>query len=321
MLNIFYSPYWKNDNSSRTEKWMKINIRDLTKTYHGDIQALKDIDLEIENGIFGLLGPNGAGKTTLMRIMATLLAPTSGSVKYDDLDIKKNRKAIRTMLGYLPQGFSNFSRLTTLEFLDYSARLAGLRSGRERDQAVDQMLETVGLFEARDRLANRLSGGMKRRLGIAQALIGKPKVLIVDEPTTGLDPEERLRFRNLMAEMSHGEIIIILSTHIVGDISSSCTSMAMLNGGKLVFNGSPDKLTEQARGHVWLIQAPDRDLEVIKEKYPVISTVPSENGWEVQVVGDKLDGFPAEPLEPNLEHAYVYYLEYVLGERWQEADE
>ena len=297
---------------------MNIRVKDLSKFYKHGVQALKGVNLEIESGMFGLLGPNGAGKTTLMRILVTLLTPSEGSVKFGELDIRKDRGAIRAMLGYLPQSFSTFSKLNTWEFLDYSARLAGLRQGRARKKAVDQMLETVGLYEARDRQTNRLSGGMKRRLGIAQALIGNPKILIVDEPTTGLDPEERLRFRNLMAEMSRSDIIIILSTHIVGDISSSCTRMAMLNKGEVVYNGSPDKLVEQARGHVWIIQAQEDELDYIKEKYPVISTVPSEKGWEVQIVSEKQDGFNGKPLEPNLEHAYVYFLEYKLGESWNE---
>jgi ABC-type multidrug transport system ATPase subunit len=234
---------------------------------------------------------------------------SSGNVKIDNFDLQKNRKEIRTMLGYLPQEFHMFSKLKTSEFLDYAARLAGLNKNSEREKAVEEMLESVGLYEARDRQANKLSGGMKRRLGIAQALIGNPKIVVVDEPTTGLDPEERLRFRNLLAKMSREDIIIILSTHIVGDISSTCQNMALLNKGNVVFNGSPEKLTELANGHVWLIETDDRDLEKIKEQYPVISTIPSAKGWEVQIVTDKLDGFKGKQIEPNLEHAYVYFLE------------
>ena len=250
--------------------------------------------------------------------MVTLLKPTEGRVKFGDLDVVKNRAVIRSMLGYLPQQFTTFSKLNTAEFLDYSARLAGLHDSRKRSTAVDEMLETVGLYEARDRQANKLSGGMKRRLGIAQSLIGNPKVLIIDEPTIGLDPEERLRFRNLLSDMSRKEIIIILSTHIVGDISSSCTRMAMLNNGEVAYQGSPDRLIDQAKGHVWLIQALDSELDSIKERYPVISTVPAKNGWEVHVVCDKLNGFKGIPVEPNLEHAYVYFLEYTLGQSWDE---
>jgi len=295
---------------------MKITIEDLSKVYKNGNQALADVNLEIESGMFGLLGPNGAGKTTLMRILVTLMKPSTGNVKVDDFDLQKNRREIRAMLGYLPQDFRFFTKLRTWEFLDYVASLAGLREARARKKAVDDMLERVGLYEARDRMANKLSGGMKRRLGIAQALIGDPKIVVVDEPTTGLDPEERIRFRNLLAEMSQRDIVIILSTHIVGDISSTCNNMALLNDGKVVFNQSPDKLIEKAKGNVWLIEAIDSELDAIKEKYPVISTIPAESGWEVQVVTDKLDDYPGKQIDPNLEHAYVYFMEYELGRAW-----
>lgn len=300
---------------------MKITITNMSKIYNHDVHALKNINLEIESGMFGLLGPNGAGKTTLMRILVTLMKPTNGVAIIDNLDLQKDRAAIRSMIGYLPQEFSTFSKLKTNEFLDYAARLSGLKDKRKRDIAVDQMLESVGLYEARDRQANKLSGGMKRRLGIAQGLIGNPKILIVDEPTTGLDPEERLRFRNLMAEMSRKDMIIILSTHIVGDISSTCTNMALMNRGEIAYKGSPDKLIEQARGHSWLIKASDSELEHLKENYSVISTVPSQYGWDVQVVSEKLDGYHGTAIEPNLEHAYVYFLEYKLGQSLKEEIE
>ena len=289
---------------------MKITISNLSKIYNNGTRALNDINMEIVSGMSGLLGPNGAGKTTLMRILVTHMKPTVGTVTVDEYDLQRNRAEIRSLIGYLPQEFRLFPQLTTGEFLDYSARLAGMRRSGERHDAVDKMLESVGLYEVRDRLANKLSGGMKRRLGIAQALIGNPKIVIVDEPTTGLDPEERLRFRNLLAEMSREDIIIILSTHIVGDISSACHTMAMLNKGDLAYAGSPGWLLEKARGHVWQISADDAELEHIKTIYPVISTIPSERGWDVQVVAQELDGYHGEPIEPNLEHAYVYFLEH-----------
>lgn len=295
---------------------MKIAIENLNKIYNNGNQALKDINLTIESGMFGLLGPNGAGKTTLMRILVTLMKPSSGTVAVDNFDLQKDRRAIRSMLGYLPQDFRFFTKLRTWEFLDYVASLAGLTNSTTRKKAVDDMLERVGLYEARDRMANKLSGGMKRRLGIAQALIGDPKIVVVDEPTTGLDPEERIRFRNLLAEMSQKDIIIILSTHIVGDISSTCNNMALLNNGAVVFNQSPDKLVAKAKGHTWSIKALDSELESIKEKYPVIATIPAEDGWEVQIVADKLENFPGKTIDPNLEHAYVYFMEYELGHAW-----
>ncbi|NOZ60367.1 MAG: ABC transporter ATP-binding protein [Calditrichaeota bacterium] len=297
---------------------MRIKIEDLTKQYKNGNLALKDVNLEIDSGMFGLLGPNGAGKTTLMRILVTLMKPTRGTAHYNGLELRKNRREIRAMLGYLPQDFRFFQKLKTWEFLDYVASLSGLQDSKKRKQAVDEMLEKVGLYEARDRNANKLSGGMKRRLGIAQALIGDPKIVVVDEPTTGLDPEERIRFRNLLAEMAERDIIIVLSTHIVGDISSTCNNMALLHNGEVVFNAAPDKLIDKARGHVWEINAIDSELEQIKEKYPVISTIPSENGWEVQIVADKLDDFPGKQIDPNLEHAYVYFMEFEMGQKWND---
>src|SRR5690606_34530233 len=236
-------------------KTVQIKIENLNKVYGNGNYAIKNLNLEIPNGMFGLLGPNGAGKSTLMRILVTLMKPSSGRVLVNDLDLAKNRREIRSMLGYLPQDFSFFSKLKTYEFLDYAARLAGMKNSTARKTAVDQMLEEVGLYEARDRNANKLSGGMKRRLGIAQALINNPKIIIVDEPTTGLDPEERIRFRNLLSNISTRDVIIILSTHIVGDISSTCHDMALLNKGQLAFSGSPEELVKKAEGNVWLIQA------------------------------------------------------------------
>ena len=184
----------------------------------------------------------------------------------------------------------------------------------KRNDAVDRMLEEVGLFEARDRNANKLSGGMKRRLGIAQALINDPKIIVVDEPTTGLDPEERIRFRNLLSHLSSREVIIILSTHIVGDISSTCENVALLNKGKLAYAGSPEGLIKQAEGNVWLIQATEKEYLEINDKFPVISTIPTDHGWECQVVAESINGYYGKQIEPNLEHAYVYFMEKNLNQ-------
>lgn len=297
---------------------MHIQIENLNKVYKGGSYAVKNLNLEIPNGMFGLLGPNGAGKSTLMRILVTLMKPSSGRVLVNGMDLAKHRREIRSMLGYLPQDFSFFSKLKTYEFLDYTARLAGMKNGAARRTAVDQMLEEVGLFEARDRNANKLSGGMKRRLGIAQALINDPKIVIVDEPTTGLDPEERIRFRNLLSTISTRDVIIILSTHIVGDISSTCENMALLNTGKLAFTGSPEELIEEARGNVWQIQATEAEYLEINEKYPVISTIPIDGGWEVQVVSPEINGYYGNQIDPNLEHAYVHFMENKLN-KWRNA--
>jgi ABC-type multidrug transport system ATPase subunit len=269
--------------------------------------------MEIPTGMFGLLGPNGAGKSTLMRILTALMEPTSGEVNIFGYRLKKQRKEIRKILGYLPQDFRFFAKYKTHEFLDYAARLSGMSDSKKRKQAVDAMLDSVGLFDVRERYANKLSGGMKRRLGIAQALIHNPKLIIVDEPTTGLDPEERIRFRNLLSEVSKNDVAIILSTHIVGDISSTCKCMALMNKGEVSYFGSPEDMLKRAEGKVWRIKLKSDELYNIDRKYPVISTIPSGSGWEVQVVADKIEGYDAEPYPPNLEHAYVYYMENNLG--------
>ena len=294
---------------------MSISIRSLNKVYPNGNHALKDINLDIPTGMFGLLGPNGAGKSTLMRILVALMEPSSGEIDVFGYDLLKQRREVRNILGYLPQDFRFFAKYKTYEFLDYAARLSGMNNGKQRRQAVDAMLESVGLFEVRERYANRLSGGMKRRLGIAQALIHNPKLIIVDEPTTGLDPEERIRFRNLLAEISKKDVSIILSTHIVGDISSTCNYMALMNKGEIAFLGSPQEMLKEAEGKVWRIKINGDELPVIDKKYPVISTIPSGKGWEVQVVSDEIKDYDAEPYPPNLEHAYVYYMEKKLN-RW-----
>jgi len=292
---------------------MKIFIKELNQVYPNGKQALKNINLEIENGMFGLLGPNGAGKSSLMRILVTMIKPSSGSVLINGFDLQKNRGEIRKILGYLPQDFRFFTKLRTWEFLDYAAGLSGLRDKKTRLKKVDDWLERVGLFDARDRQANKLSGGMKRRLGIAQALIGDPQIIVVDEPTTGLDPEERIRFRNILSELSQKDIIIILSTHIIGDISSVCNKLALLNNGMVQFQGTPEDLVEKARGHVWQINTNGIEYEMIKEKYAVTSTIPSTDGWEVQFVGDNIELKNVIEIEPNLEHAYVYFMDYLTG--------
>ncbi|SEA44911.1 ABC-type multidrug transport system, ATPase component [Porphyromonadaceae bacterium KH3R12] len=271
--------------------------------------------MEIPTGMFGLLGPNGAGKSTLMRILVALMEPSSGEVDVFGYNLLKERKEVRAILGYLPQDFRFFAKYKTHEFLDYAARLSGMNNKKKRRQAVDEMLESVGLFDVRERYAGRLSGGMKRRLGIAQALIHNPKLIIVDEPTTGLDPEERIRFRNLLAKISEQDVTIILSTHIVGDISSTCNCMALMNKGEIAFFGSPEDMRKTAEGKVWRMQISGDDLPLIDKKYPVITTIPSGTGWEIQVVADEIKGYDAEPYPPNLEHAYVYYMEKKLN-RW-----
>lgn len=298
---------------------MKINIKNLTKIYKKGVKALDDVNIEIGEGMFGLLGPNGAGKTTLMKILATLLEATSGDVKVGEYDITNNRKEIRGMLGYLPQEFGVYPKLKTWEFLDYIASLNGIRNKTEKRKKVEEMLDVMGLTEVRDRKAKKLSGGMVRRLGIAQALIGDPKVLIIDEPTTGLDPEERIKFRNLLADISQNKIII-LSTHIVGDISSTCQNIALLNNGKIVFEGNPLELVKMAEGHVWKIVIDERELDEIKKNYNIITTVPVNGNLELKIVGRELDKYSGERIQPTLEDAYVYFMETQVGKKISDED-
>lgn len=281
--------------------------------YKNGNHAVKDMTVNIENGMFGLLGPNGAGKSSLMKVLVALMKPSSGEVLVNGVNIQKTRKKLRSYLGYLPQDFRFFTRLKTWEFLDYAGSLAGLKNKKQRMIIVDELLDKVGLLEARDRKANKLSGGMKRRLGIAQALIGDPKIIVVDEPTTGLDPDERIRFRNILSDLSQNDVIIVLSTHIVSDISSTCQSMVLLNNGEMVFSGSPDRLIEEARGHVFNLSLSQYEYEEVRDKLHIISSIPGETGWEVQVVADDVSSYNSREIAPNLEHAYVYYMEHKVN--------
>jgi ABC-2 type transport system ATP-binding protein len=288
---------------------MTVTIRNLTMRYPEGTTALQDVNLDIEKGMYGLLGPNGAGKTSLIRILATLLKPTSGEVCIDNWDLQKNRKEIRHLVGYLPQEFSSFPRLTVWEFVDYIARLKGIWSRKKRSGLIDVVLTEVGLFEARDRKTDRLSGGMKRRLGIAQTLIGGPKIMIIDEPTVGLDPEERVRFRNLLSDLTRQEKTILLSTHIVGDISSTCSRIALLDRGRIVFDGQPADLVAQAEGKVWKVSAAAAELDDVKTRYPVVSSVPNEDGYDLRLIAETVTDRPAVSVEPSLEDAYVLFME------------
>lgn len=292
---------------------MQIVISGLSKVYPNGFAAIKDINLEIGSGMFGLLGPNGAGKSSFMRILVTVQKATAGSITIDGMDINEDRQKIRPMIGYLPQDFTFFSKLKTWEFLDYAARLATDLKKKQRIQKVNALLDQVGLLDVRERMANKLSGGMKRRLGIAQALIGNPRLLVIDEPTTGLDPEERIRFRNILSDLSQQDVAIILSTHIVGDISSTCHNMAMLNKGEVAFKGSPEGMIEQVRGHVWQVTLSDAEFSDLKSRYPVVSTIPSEGQWEAQLIATEKPHPNAKNANPNLEHAYVYFMENELG--------
>ena len=287
---------------------MEIRISGLTKIYHKDAPpALKDLDLTIRNGTFGLLGPNGAGKTTLIKILSTQMLPTSGSVRMDDWDLIENRTEIRQRLGYLPQHFGPYPQLTAWEFLDYMAMLSGLHHKPKRRDRVEQALRDVGLHEQRNRRAGTFSGGMMRRLGIAQAILSDPEFLIVDEPTVGLDPEERIRFRNILGRLGRDRAILI-STHIVGDISSTCEDLAVLRGGKLVHWGSPASLIQKAQGKTYEMSVDDAGFEQVSQTFRVVNVNIEGERMKVRLVGDADPPDGAMAVPPNLEDAYVHFM-------------
>lgn len=284
-----------------------IRMTQLTKTYKGNVQALRGVDLTIGADMFGLLGANGAGKTTLMRMVAGLLRPTSGSVEVfgHNMMTLKGKQAVKAVLGYLPQELGLYPSLTAREFLDYVAILKGITDSQSRKRQIDHVLEQVRLIDAADRKLKTYSGGMKRRVGIAQALLGKPKLLIVDEPTAGLDPEERVRLRNLLSDMAK-TCTVILSTHIVEDISQSCTDLAVLDQGNVLFRGSPGDMIGQVRGKVWNIttsgERPDHGLIVV-------STLQMQHGVQYRVLGEPDGAYDAVPIEPSLEDGYIWLMQ------------
>lgn len=288
-----------------------IEITNLTKTYKGNVHALRGVDLQIGSGMFGLVGPNGAGKTTLMRIIAGLLTPTQGSVTVfgHDLGTTTGKHAAKMLLGYLPQDLGLYPNLTAREFLDYIAILKGVTDSRVRRQQIDSTLEWVRLTDAAERRLKTFSGGMKRRVGIAQAFLGEPRLLIVDEPTAGLDPEERVRLRNLLAETAL-RCTVILSTHIVEDISHSCNDLAVIRGGGVLFRGTPADVIGAARGHVWSIVTdgaqPNGGLQVV-------STLQLQRGVQYRVLGDAPTYYDAEPAEPSLEDGYMWLMQRSLA--------
>ena len=282
-----------------------ISITDLTKTYSGKVQALRGIDLEIGSGMFGLVGPNGAGKTTLMRILAGLVHPTSGAVRVlgNDVTTPHGKLATKAVLGYLPQELGLYPDLTAREFLDYIAILKGVTDRSARRQQVTEALAAGTLERGADRQLKTYSGGMKRRVGIAQALLGDPQLLIVDEPTAGLDPEERVRLRNLLSDMA-ARRTVILSTHIVEDISQSCNDLAVIAHGKVLFRGTPRDLIARARGHVWTINSAG---ERPNNGLTIVSTLQLQDTVQYRVLGEPA-GQAAAPAEPSLEDGYMWLM-------------
>ena len=281
-----------------------IEIKELNKFYGKKKQALSNVNLTIEQGMFGLLGRNGAGKTTLMKTLATLLKKQSGSISVCGIPIE-NAKEIRKIVGYLPQDFSMYPTMTVIEAMDYLGILSGIGT-KERKERIDLLLKKVNLTEHKNKKVKALSGGMKRRLSIAQALLNDPKVLIVDEPTAGLDPEERIRFRNLLCDVSE-ERIVILSTHIVGDIEATCENLAILNEGSILYCGTVSDLLDTANGKVFSKMVDKRDLPKLKKEYNIIGMHSQGNKTYIRFLAEV--PYPdAESCEPNIEDAYMLYL-------------
>ncbi|MFK7820364.1 MAG: ABC transporter ATP-binding protein [Planctomycetaceae bacterium] len=292
---------------------LALEIDGLTKTYSNGVKALDGVTLSIPTGMFGLLGPNGAGKSTLMRTVATLQEPDAGSVRLRgvrqgdgavrDLDVLTQKQAVREVLGYLPQEFGAYPKTSALVMLDYLAALRGFSDKAQRREVVEFMLHRVNLYAHRRKAIDSYSGGMRQRFGIAQALIGDPKLLIVDEPTAGLDPGERNRFYNLLAEIGEN-IIVILSTHIVQDVRELCTSMAIINAGKVLFAGSPDKAESQLDGQVWRKSVSRAELVECRERFRVISMKHVAGQPVIHVLSKTMPDADFEPVAPGLEDVF-----------------
>jgi len=285
---------------------MKLVIENAGKKYAGGKWGLQGFTLELGPGVLGLLGPNGAGKSTLMRILATVTPPTTGRVSWNGTDLQRAPDALRAVLGYLPQDFGVYPNLNAQEFLEYVAAAKGLDAPTSR-RRIEELLQLVNLRDARKRPLGGFSGGMRQRVGIAQALLNDPQLLIVDEPTAGLDPEERVRFRNLLAELS-GERIIILSTHIVSDVEATATHIALINQGRLVRHATPEELLRGAEGRVWECTLTSAQLSSAKEHLLISGTLRRSDGVRVRAVADAPPVAGAQPVTPTLEDAYLMYI-------------
>jgi len=285
---------------------MKLRISNLGKQYRRDFWGLQEFSLDVQPGILGLLGPNGAGKSTFMRMLATITKPTEGSIHWNDVDIVKSPDAMRTVLGYLPQDFGVYPNLNAVEFLEYIAAIKGLDAKAAKKRIVE-LLQVVNLVDAAKRPLGGYSGGMKQRVGIAQALLNDPQLLIVDEPTVGLDPEERVRFRNLLSDLS-GERIVILSTHIVSDVEATATRIAMINKGRLLRDAPPEDLLKELDGKVWKWTVSSADLPALKQQYVISGTIRRSEGVEIRVVSGTQPNVQAVNVSPNLEDVYLFLI-------------
>ena len=282
---------------------MELRIENLSKQYGNGVQALDNISLTIPAGMFGLLGPNGAGKSTLMRTLATLQDADSGSAIFDSIDIKTQKDEIRRLLGYLPQDFGLYPKVSAYELLDHFAILKGLDNRRQRKEVVEGLLNQTNLFDVRSKHVGGFSGGMRQRFGIAQALLGNPKLIIVDEPTAGLDPEERVRFHNLLSDIGNDRIVI-LSTHIVEDVSDLCNHMAVINRGSVILTGQPLQLIDQIHGHIWKRFVEKSELAAFQARYQVISSRLTSGRTSIHVYADGNPGDGFTLVQGSLEDVY-----------------
>jgi ABC-2 type transport system ATP-binding protein len=280
-----------------------LSIKGLAHVYANGTRALDGVDLEVGKGMFGLLGPNGAGKSTLMRDVATLQTPTSGSIRFGELDVIAEPEKLRRVLGYLPQDFGVYPRVSAVDLLDHMAVLKGIARRGERRETVETLLHQVNLWDVRKKAVAGYSGGMRQRFGIAQALIGRPELIIVDEPTAGLDPEERNRFLNLLAEIGEN-VVVILSTHIVEDVADLCPRMAILAGGRILKEGAPSQLIADLEGRIWTRTIDRQELEAMRRDYQVISTRLAAGRTVVHVLQDGHPGADFTPVEGGLEDVY-----------------
>ena len=280
-----------------------LSITNLVHVYGNGVRALDDVSLEIPTGMYGLLGPNGAGKSTLMRSIATLQTPTSGGIRFDDIDVIKEPEKLRRTLGYLPQDFGVYPRVSAYDMLDHMAVLKGIAGGKARKETVESLLNQTNLWAVRKKALAGFSGGMRQRFGIAQALIGNPRLIIVDEPTAGLDPEERNRFLNLLAEIGEN-VVVILSTHIVEDVTDLCPRMAVLAGGRIQLEGAPGELMQRLDGRVWKKAIDKEALEEHRARHEVISTRLFAGRTVIHVLADKQPDAGFEPVQGGLEDVY-----------------
>jgi ABC-type multidrug transport system ATPase subunit len=282
---------------------MQLSIRNLSKRYGNGVQALDNVSLTIAPGMFGLLGPNGAGKSTLMRTLATLQEADGGTAMLDDIDVLREKERVRRLLGYLPQEFGVYPKVTAVEMLDHFARLKGLTDAKSRKATVDALLERTNLSAVRKQKLGGFSGGMRQRFGIAQALLGNPKLIIVDEPTAGLDPEERVRFHNLLADIGH-DVIVILSTHIVDDVEDLCPRFAVISKGQVLLTGEPRETVARLEGRIWRRVVEREELASVQARLPVISTRLQSGRTVVRAYADAAPAAGFEAVAPDLEDVY-----------------